>query len=147
MDIKESIVAALKEFVLPEINMIKEESKEIKAILGITNKRLDDMNTHLADQSRRIDEMNKRIDETNKRIDAVRDELVGRIDETNKRIDEAIGKLAARYDNLSDGLNRLYEVIVRREEHAELQGRLFKLEGKYEDMEKEIGQLKANLAA
>jgi len=31
-------------------------------LLGLINKRLDDVNRHLVDQSRRIDETNKRID-------------------------------------------------------------------------------------
>jgi hypothetical protein len=69
----------------------------------VTNKRLDDITIHLSDQSRRIDETNKRIDavreELTHRIDTVREDLAHKIDETNQRLD------------------RLYEVIVRRDEH------------------------------
>ena len=103
MEIKDAVLAALKELIVPELNSIKNESKEIKARLDLTNKRLDDINIHLADHSRRIDE-------TNNRIDAVRVDLTKRMDETNNRID------------------RLYEVIVRRDEHAGLEQRMIALE-------------------
>ena len=102
--------SVLKELIVPELNKIKEENKEIKTTLVLTNKRLDDINLHLADQSRRIDsareELSERIDETNKRIDG-----------TNKRID------------------RLYEVIVRRDEH-------YKLDQRVADLEREVTGLK-----
>ena len=96
MDIKKAVGSVLKELIVPELNKIKDENKEIKTTLVLTNKRLDDINLHLADQSRRID--------------SVREELGGKIDETNKRID------------------RLYEVIVRRDEHSSLDQRVVKLE-------------------
>ena len=96
MDIKEAMANVLKDLIVPELNKIKEDNKEIKATLVLTNKRLDDINLHLADQSRRID--------------SVREELSERIDETNKRID------------------RLYEVIVRRDEHYKLDQRVADLE-------------------
>ncbi len=73
MNIKDAVVAALKEMVLPELAVMKQEQSEIKTTLVLTNKRLDDINLHLVDQSRRIDtlrqELNARIDDTNKRID------------------------------------------------------------------------------
>ncbi len=103
MDIKEAVGSVLKELIVPELNKIKEENKEIKTTLVLTNKRLDDINLHLADQSRRID--------------SAREELSERIDETNKRID------------------RLYEVIVRRDEH-------YKLDQRVADLEREVTGLK-----
>jgi len=103
MTMKEAVLAALKELVLPELQMLKLEQGELKATLLLTNKRLDDLNLHLADQSRRIDE-------TNKRIDAIHADLTGRIDETNRSI------------------ARLYEVIVRREDHTDLVARVRILE-------------------
>ncbi len=113
MDIKEAMGNVLKELIVPELDKIKEENKEIKATLVLTNKRLDDINLHLADQSRRIDsvreELSERIDETNKRIDSVREEL-------NRRID------------------RLYEVIVRRDEHYKLDQRVANLERVVNDL-------------
>jgi len=111
----ESIRAAFKELIVPELDRIKEENGQIKAILEVTNKRLDDVNIHLADQSRRIDE-------TNKRIDAVREELGSKITETNKRLD------------------RLYEVIVRRDEHALVERRVAALE-------QDVSEIKRRLAA
>ena len=140
MEIMEAIRAAIKELILPDLDRIREEGKEIKAILVLTNKRLDDGNLHLVDQSRRIDETNKRIDalrealtgrldETNKRIDAVREDLTGRIDETNRFIIET---------NLR--LDRLYEVVVRREEHVSLTERVIHIE-------RDLAEIKQKLAA
>jgi len=111
MEIMEAVRTAIQELIVPDLTRIREENNEIKTILTLTNKRLDDVNLHLADQSRRIDETNKRIDETNKRID-----------ETNKRID------------------RLYDVVVRREEHAQLSQRL-------NVMERDMAELKRRIAA
>ena len=104
MDVMESIRAGLKELILPELDRLREDNRELKALIQLTNKRLDDVNIHMADQSRRIDEINKRIDSvreelvgmiqgTNKRIDSVREELVGMIQETNKRIDSVRNEL------------------------------------------------------
>ena len=122
MSMKEAVLAALKELVLPELQVLKQEQGEIKATLTLTNKRLDDINLHLADQSRRIDDTNKRIDDTNKRIDAIHSDLIGRIDETNRSI------------------ARLYEVIVRREEHTDLLGRVRLLE-------QDLAEIKRRVAA
>ena len=133
MDIMETVRTAIQELIVPDLTRIREENKEIKTILTLTNKRLDDVNLHLADQSRRIDETNKRIDgvrdELAKRIDGVRDELVKRIDETNKRIDET-----------NKRIDRLYDVVVRREEHAQLSQRL-------NVMERDMAELKRRIAA
>ena len=77
----------------------------------------------------RIDLTNKRLDDINlhladqsRRIDSVRDELLGMITEINRRLD------------------RLYEVIVRREEYEGLQQRVARLE-------EEVRELKARLVA
>ncbi|MBW1962577.1 MAG: hypothetical protein JRJ04_14135 [Deltaproteobacteria bacterium] len=119
---KEMIVSALQELIVPELDRIKEENGQIKAILELTNKRLDDINQHLTDQSRRIDETSKRIDETNKRIDVVREELSRQDAEINRRLD------------------RLYEVIVRRDEHSRVEERVAALE-------RDVNELKRKLAA
>jgi len=81
--------------ILPELKTLQQDVSEIKGILSLTNKRLDDVNTHLVDQSRRIDETNKRLD-------------------------------------------RLYEVIVRREEHEQLSVRVQRLEEAMANLEKRI---------
>ena len=54
MDISETVQKILQEVVVPDLGKIKDENSKILAILELTNKRLDDVNTHLADQSRRL---------------------------------------------------------------------------------------------
>ena len=137
MEIKEAIRSAIKELIVPEINQVKQENLEIKTLLTLTNKRLDDINGHLVDQSRRIDSIREelvgRIDETNKRIDSLREELTKRIDETNQRLDA----MGTKFD---DRLNRLYEVIVRRDEHTQVVERIIFLE-------RDVAELKRHIAA
>jgi len=144
MEIKEAIRAALKELIMPEIDIIKEENREIKTLLTLTNKRLDDINLHLADQSRRIDslreELSQRIDQNNLRIDSIRDELTGRIAQTNQRINEVHMDLIHRNDVTNQALYRLYEVIVRKEEHVMVAERVAILE-------RELSEIKRRLAA
>ncbi|MBW1696059.1 MAG: hypothetical protein JRH18_08995 [Deltaproteobacteria bacterium] len=133
MRMKEVIVSALQELIVPELDRIKEENGQIKTILELTNKRLDDVNLHLADQSRRIDE-------TNKRIDLVREELGKRIDETNKRIDDVREELSRQDAEINRRLDRLYEVIVRRDEHSRVEERVAALE-------RDVNELKRKIAA
>ncbi len=59
MDISETVQKVLQEVVVPDLDKIKDENSKIPAILELTNKRLDDVNTHLADQSRRIEAKRK----------------------------------------------------------------------------------------
>ena len=91
MEIKETVQKVLQELVLPDLGRIREDNAKILAVLDLTNKRLDDVNTHLADQSRRIDEvrseLTQRIDETNKKINDVQMDLIKRLDANNARID------------------------------------------------------------
>ncbi|MGA1839334.1 MAG: coiled-coil domain-containing protein [bacterium] len=140
MDIKESIRSGLQELILPELSKIKEENANIKMILDLTNKRLDDINQHLVDQSRRIDETNKRIDETNERIDNLRVELRTEIVKTNERIDNLRVELRTEIAKTNERIDRLYEVIVRRDEHNKLEARVLHLE-------EEIKDIKTKLAA
>jgi chromosome segregation ATPase len=112
--------------IVPELDVIKAENGEIKAILLLTNKRLDDINAHLVDQSRRIDE-------TNKRIDDLRTELT-------QRIDKVCSDFMTQYNELNGRLDRLYAVIVRRDEHSSLEKRVA-------NMEREIDRLKKKFAA
>ena len=110
--IKETMRALLQEMILPELKDIKDTLIRHEERLNSMDKRIGDINTHLIDQSRRIDE--------------VREELSGRIDETNK-------SLNARID-------RLYDVIVRRDEHTKLDERVTRLE-------RDVQELKAKIAA
>jgi len=144
MDISETVKKILQEVIVPELGKIKDENNKILAVLELTNKRLDDMNTHLADQSRRIDETNKRIDE-------LRSDLTGRIDETNKRIDEVRSELSKRIEDVHsdlvsrlDGNNaridRFFFTAATKEQHEKVDKRLTHLE-------REMDNLKQRLAA
>jgi len=53
---------AIGELLVPELNRIREENREIKATLALTNKGLHDVNTHPADQSPRIEALGQKID-------------------------------------------------------------------------------------
>ena len=162
MDISETVQKVLQEVVVPDLGKIKDENSKILAILDLTNKRLDDVNTHLVDQSRRIDEVNKRIDEvraeftkrfndTDKRIDDIRAEFTKRFDETNKRIDDIRAELTLRFDEIhSDLINRLdannaridrfFETAVTKYEHGKMEERVTRLE-------RDIDVLRRQLAA
>ena len=120
MEVKEALRSLLQEMILPEFESMKTEQAKIEERLNSLDKRLGDANAHLVDQSRRIDETNKRLDETNNRIDSVRVELAAMIDETNKRID------------------RLYEVIVRRDEHTKLESKVSNLEQRLIELERKV---------
>ena len=113
MDVKEAILSGMKEIILPELNIIKEKQVRLGERINSVDQRLADINAHLVDQSRRIDE-------TNNRIDSVQKELIGRIDATNARLD------------------RLYEVIVRRDEHRELESRVTYCERKLVEIERKL---------
>jgi vacuolar-type H+-ATPase subunit I/STV1 len=130
MDIIEGVRVAMKEMMLPELDRIREDNKEIKATLFMINKRLDDVNLHLADQSRRID--------------AVREEMSGRIDLLSVRIDSLSENLGGRIDSMAQKfdtrMDRLYEVIVRRDEHALAERRIATLE-------KDVADIRLRLAA
>jgi archaellum component FlaC len=122
MPVKEAIIAALKELVLPELVDIKKDVVELKSGLAANNKRLDDMNAHLVDQSRRIDTLSGRIDTANDHTDAIREAVDRRLENINKRMDQ------------------LYEVVVRREEHYLLTNRV-------QNLERELAELKKRVAA
>lgn len=114
MAFKKAIANVLKELIIPELSKIKDDINNVYAKLEFTNKRLDDINLHLVDQSRRID--------------GLREELNHRIDETNNRIDVT-----------NDRINRLYEVIVHRDEHSSL-------EQKVQDLERDVREIKIKMA-
>ena len=126
MDISETVKKVLQEVVVPDLGKIKDENSKILGILDLTNKRLDDMNTHLVDQSRRIDETNKRIDEVRaeftKRFDEIHSDLINRLDANNARI------------------ARFFETAVTNYEHGKMEERVTRLE-------REVDGLRRQLAA
>lgn len=78
--------------------------------------------SEIAAVNKRLDDINQHLSDQSRRIDAVREELNHRIDETNKRLD------------------RLYEVIVRRDEHAAI---VIKIN----ELDHEVREIKQRLAA
>ncbi len=132
MEIPEAVKKMFQEMIVPELGKIREDHQKIVAILELTNKRLDDVNTHLADQSRRIDDVNKRIDEVRSeltsRIDEVRSELTSRMDDTNKRMDDMHSDLVNRLDANNERIDRFFLTAATKEEQARIDARLFQLE-------------------
>lgn len=143
MDIKEAVGAIMREYLVPELEAIKAgqlradvEFSAINKRLDDVNKRLDDVNQHLVDQSRRIDavreELSQRIDKTNERMDAMSNDLNSRMDamsgDLNSRMDAMSSDFNRRIDATDASLGRLYEVIVRREEHSAVVIKLNELE-------------------
>jgi len=142
MDISETVQKVLQEVVVPDLGKIRDENSKILAILDLTNKRLDDVNTHLVDQSRRIDEVNKRIDE-------VRAEFTKRFNDTNKRIDDIRAELTLRFDEIhSDLINRLdannaridrfFETAVTKYEHGKMEERVTRLEHEVDGLRRQL---------
>ncbi|MBN4077145.1 hypothetical protein JYT48_02620 [Mariprofundus ferrooxydans] len=126
MDIKEAVAAVMREYLVPELEALKAGQLRADVEFAAINKRLDDVNQHLVDQSRRID--------------SVREELGQRIDKTNERIDVMSSGFNRRIDATDASLGRLYEVIVRREEHSAV---VIKLN----TLEQDVRELQHRLAA
>lgn len=124
MDVKEALRSAIQDCVLPEFDKLRLENAEIRATLQLTNKRLDDIQQQLVDQSRRIDE-------TNDRVDKVNADLIGRIGQVHAGLLSNIQRNNMRLD-------RLYEAIVRREEHNALENRVARLEGLVEELRQRV---------
>ena len=127
MEVKEAVRAGLQEWILPELNSIRDDNAQIKTILELTNKRLDDINTHLADQSRRIDETNNRIIETNNRID-----------DTNNRIDGLRTEMTHRFDDMNKRIDGLHLAMVRREELDHMAERIQRIETDLADLHRRL---------
>ena len=140
MEIKETVKKLLQEMVVPDLSSIRDENSKILAVLEITNKRLDDVNTHLSDQSLRIDELRselgQRIDDTNKRID----DTNKRIDKTNKSIDDVHSDLINRIDANNARIDQFFQTSVTRNEHFKVDERLTRLEN-------EVHAIRQQLAA
>lgn len=117
MDIKETVQKVLQEMVVPDLSKIMDENSKILALLDVTNKRLDDMNTHLADQSRRIDAVHS---ELSQRIEKVHSDLIHRLDANNVRID------------------RFFETGVTKYEHGKMDERVARLEREVEAIKQRV---------
>jgi chaperonin cofactor prefoldin len=115
MGMKETIVEALKDLVLPELDELKGELKRQGVRLEAVERRLDDfagrfqgIDQHLIDQSRRIDELRT---ELTTRIDKVHTELIARTDNLHAdlvaRTDKVDADLTARIDQQSIRIDSL----------------------------------------
>jgi predicted phage tail protein len=153
--IQEMVMPELQ-LILPEIQAIKSENEQIKTALAVMNKRIDDMNNHLVDQSRRID--NLRV-ELRDEIANLRVELRDEIANLRTELRDENANLKAELKNeitnlrveLRDGIDknnmridRLYEVIVRRDEYEKLEIKILRLENEVAEVRTDM---KIRLAA
>ena len=110
MDVKQ-ITEAVAKALIPEISKLGSRMDRMEGRMEEMSSRLTDINGRLSDINGRMLSIEERMlsleQQTIMRIDKLREELSQQIGETNKRID------------------RLYEVIVRREEHKGLDRRVF----------------------
>ncbi len=138
--LKKAVLAAVKELILPELALMRQELTEVKSGLALTNKRIDDLFAIVHDQSRRIDSLRDELKADNLALRdefkadnlALRDELKADIAETNRRLDLFRAEVHAEFvqtnTHIHSRLDRLYEVIVRREEHQSLERKVEQLE-------------------
>ena len=131
MDIKEAIRAGLQELILPQLKRLEDDNKQIRTILDLTNKRLDDVNAHIVDQSRRIDSLRTELKDE---IQGLRSELKEEIHSLSLRMD----KMNGRIDDIGARMDRMSEAMVRREEQERLAQRVISLEHKYQWVEKRL---------
>jgi len=98
--------------------------REIRNDIANTNKRIDTLYEMM---SRNYEALNSRINEVNdsliKKIDEINKRLVEKIDETNKRIDAINDSLSKRIDNLYDLLGKIYEALIKGDNHTKAEGR------------------------
>lgn len=132
MDIKSAIIEAMKELVVPEMDEIKSSIKEIKSIQQMTNKRIDDLNGYFLDLSRRIDQHSNEIQQVRNEVNQVKTELSERMDRLND-------SLISRIDVTNDRIDRLYDVVVRREEHEELKKHIHAFGRRLKRLEEKVG--------
>jgi len=128
MDIKEAVIAALKEVIFPELQELKKDIADLKSGQAALHARVSDLNAHLVDQSRRLDQLRTELKndihqlrtELKEEIHQGRTDLGDRIDKVDERLGQTRAELGARLDKVETLL-----VQVR----AELGARLDKVQG------------------
>ena len=139
MEIADAIRKIFQDMIVPELGKIREENQKIVAILELTNKRLDDVNTHLADQSRRIDDVRS---ELASEISSVRSELTLQISGTRSelmsRMEDIHSDLVNRLDANNERIDRFFLTAATKEEQARIDARLFQLEQGLEDVRQRL---------
>ncbi|MDD3581624.1 MAG: hypothetical protein PHW74_11455 [Desulfobacca sp.] len=142
MEIKEAVVAALKEIIFPELQGLKHGQAELRASLDGIHKRLDDHNAYLVDLNRRVDkqgssmdelraEVTNRIDkvqtEVNVRINKLETVFTTRIDKVETELNTRLDKIETDHNNRSDKLESVFTTRIDKVE-TEHNNRFDKLE-------------------
>ena len=139
MEIADAVRKIFQDMIVPELVKIREENQKIVAILELTNKRLDDVNTHLADQSRRIDDVRS---ELTSEISSVRSELTLQISGTRSelmsRMEDIHSDLVNRLDANNKRIDRFFLTAATKEEQARNDARLFRLEQGLEEVRQRL---------
>jgi exonuclease VII large subunit len=139
MEVKETVQKLLQEMIVPDLARIKEENGKILVLLDLTNKRLDDVNTHLVDQSRRIDEVRSNL---SRRIDEVRSELNQKIDEVrielSRRLNNVHSDMVGRIDANNARIDLFFKDSASRSDQKQLEERMAKLEHEVAAMKQQI---------
>ena len=141
MEIADAVRKIFQDMIVPELGKIREENQKIVAILELTNKRLDDVNTHLADQSRRIDDVRS---ELTSEISSVRSELTLQISGTRSelmsRMEDIHSDLVNRLDANNKRIDRFFLTAATKEEQARNDARLFRLEQGLEEVRQRLAE-------
>lgn len=122
MSVEEEVMTALKEVLMPELSLLRQEFARTNLPSSLPHDRLDDMIIHLMDHSRRIDalrrELSGRIDPVHSRIDAVHSRLSDHIDSVSSRIDKTIIMFCDMHQQLITRINRLEQEVVELKKQA-----------------------------
>lgn len=123
MELLEAVRAVFKELIAPELEAIKGDLREIKAVLLQHDERLRNLETRATQQDLRIDRLSQEIaresealtnrmdrnrDELLQRIETVRVELAGKIEAVEARVMEQSALLTARVDAMNARLDSLF---------------------------------------
>ncbi|MFN3739264.1 MAG: hypothetical protein ACK4TF_01145 [Thermodesulfovibrionales bacterium] len=99
-------------FVFRELDLIHGEIREIKAELGLINKRLDSMNESV---NKRFDSMNESI---NKRFDSMNESVNKRFESmnesVNKRFDSMNESINKRFESMNESINKRFDDVNKR---------------------------------
>jgi len=107
--IREGKRLSAEEILVLYLGTIVSDIREIRAEIGRTNQRVDDLAKSL---SARIDETNRRIDEIAKSLSARIDELARRIDVVQAALLGRIDELARRVDVVQTTLLEMQKLMV-----------------------------------
>jgi chromosome segregation ATPase len=77
-------------------------------------------------------------EELTTKIENVREELTTKIENVREELTRRIDGVSERIDGTNRRLDRLYEVVVKREEHLEVLSRISKLEEEIELLKRKI---------